>query len=324
MNSNMYNSSLTDRGKYAMGNIRSYLYKKQIYKQKELFLILLVPVMFLIVFHYVPIYGILIAFKDYSYRFGIIGSPWNNFAHFKSLFNDPFFYRIFWNTVILNIYNLVFAFPAPIILALLLNEVKNQRFKKISQSISYLPNFMAWTVLAVIITELVSPQRGVTAFFADLLNIKTNFNVLTNPGTFRGFLVITGIWKDVGWGSVIYLAALSGVNISMYEAAEVDGASRFQKVIHISIPSIMPIIVILFILRIGSIMNAGFDQIFNLYNPLVYEVADVIDTYVYRSGILEGKYDVSTAVGLFKNVVGVLLMIITNFFVRRVNEYGLW
>jgi putative aldouronate transport system permease protein len=292
-------------------------------RMRLLYLFFLIPAVFYIIFRYIPIYGIIIAFKDYRISKGILGSPWNNFEHFKMLFGSLFFVRIMRNTLLISFYRLIFGFPAPILLALLLNEVGNMPFKKITQSISYLPHFMSWVVLSGIMIEVLSPQRGIVGYLYTLLGHDPP-NLLANTQLFRPILIVTGIWKEVGWGTVIYLAAISSIDPGLYESAAIDGATRFKRAVYITIPSIIPVITIMLILSLGKILDAGFDQIFNLYNPLVYEVADIIDTYVYRVGLIDRRFDFSTAVGLFKNVIGVTLLLGTNAVIKRFSEYGIW
>ena len=288
-----------------------------------LYLLFLVPLVILIIFRYVPIYGLSIAFVDYRYAKGMLGSPWNNFEHFRQLFANPYFARLFRNTVIISVLKLVFGFPAPIILALILNEVQSATFKRTVQSISYLPHFLSWVVLSGIIIEMLSPQRGIVGYIYTLLGMEAPV-ILYSQGLFRPMLVVTAMWQGVGWGAVIYLAAIAGINPELYESATVDGANRLQMAVRITVPSLIPVIVVLFILNLGHLMEAGFDQILNLYNPLVWEVADIIDTFVYRKGILDRQYDYATAVGLFKSLVGVCLLVATNMIIRRFSEYGIW
>ena len=288
-----------------------------------LYLLFLVPLVILIIFRYIPIYGIAIAFEDYRYGKGILGSPWNNFEHFRQLFRNPYFARLFRNTVIISVLKLVFGFPAPIILALILNEVQSATFKRTVQSISYLPHFLSWVVLSGIIIEMLSPQRGIVGYIYTLLGMEAPV-ILYSQALFRPMLVVTAMWQGVGWGAVVYLAAIAGINPELYESATVDGANRLQMAVRITVPSLIPVIVVLFILSIGHLMEAGFDQILNLYNPLVWEVADIIDTFVYRKGILDRQYDYATAVGLFKSVIGVCLLVATNMIIRRFSEYGIW
>jgi putative aldouronate transport system permease protein len=293
-------------------------------KMGMLYVFFLVPAAFLFVFNYIPIYGVIIAFKDFSFRDGILGSDWNNFEHFRQMFVvNPYFGRVLRNTLVISFGRILFELPAPILLALLLNEVRNRSFKRVTQTITYLPHFMSWVVLSGILFEVLSPQRGVMRPVSELLGVDTP-SFFTDPQLFVPMVFATNVWQDVGWGTIIYLAAITSIDPNLYESAVMDGAGRFRQAVHITLPSIVPIITIVLLLRIGRVMNAGFDQIFNLYNPLVYEVADIIDTYVYRVGLLDGKFDFASAVGLFKNVVGVSLILIANYVVRKFSEYGLW
>ena len=276
-----------------------------------------------ILFHYVPIYGILIAFKDYSITKGIIGSQWVGFQVFEQLFNTPTFTRAFRNTIIISLLRYVTGFPAPIILSLMLNELKNLKFKKVMQTISYLPHFLSWVILAGLFTQLLSPTNGAVNYIITLFGGKPKY-FLGDNAYFRGTLVVTGIWKEIGWGTIVYLATIAGIDQEMYEAADCDGATRFRKIWSITLPMMKPTIVILAIMNCGSLMSAGFDQIFNLYNSAVYETGDILDTYVYRVGIGNMDYSSSTAVGLFKNVIGFILVTGTNFLAKKLGEEGLW
>ena len=292
-------------------------------RMKLLYVFFLLAFVNLFIFRYLPMYGAIIAFKKYRISQGILGSEWNNFEHFRMLFANPYFFRIMRNSVLISVYRIVFGFPAPILLALLINEVGVMSYKRVVQSISYLPHFMSWVVLAGIVMEILSPQRGLVRYlFLDAGHEVPN--LLIDKRHFRALLVATDIWKEVGWGTVVYLAAMSSIDPGLYESAEIDGTTRLQRAWHITLPSLVPVISIIFILRLGYILDAGFDQIFNLYNPVVYEVADILDTYVYRVGLVERRYDFSAAVGLFKNVVGLLLLLGANALTRRVSEYGLW
>ncbi len=296
-----------------------------LWKNRYYYLLLLPALLFFVLFCYVPMAGVGLAFKDFSYTKGIFGSDWAGLKHFERLFSSNSFYEILRNTIVISLYRLVFSFPMPVIFALLLNEIKSMRFKRCVQTISYLPHFISWVVMGGIIAELLSPSRGVVNYLLGLFG-RDPVYFLAEPAYFRGVLVVTDIWKSVGWGSIIYLSAIAGVDMEQYESAAIDGATRWDMAVRITLPSILPTIVTMFILQIGSILSAGFDQIFNLYNPTVYKVADIIDTYVYRVGINEMKYDYTTAVGLFKNVVGFGLVIITNFIVRHIGEgeHGIW
>ncbi|MEH7179290.1 ABC transporter permease [Neobacillus vireti] len=292
-------------------------------KMKSLYLMMLIPMAMLFVFNYIPMYGVIIAFKNFSPGLGIMDSPWNNFEHFKRLFSDFLFLRAFQNTVFISLLKIIIVFPAPIIFAILLNEIKSEKFKKVSQSISYLPHFMSWVILSAMVIEVFSPQRGIVNYVITLFG-GDPINFMSDKSSFIPILILTDMWKELGWGAIIYLATISSIDPGLYEAAEIDGAGRFHKMIHVTLPSIMPMVIIMFILRLGSVLNAGFDQILNLYNPLVYEVADIIDTYVYRSGLEQFQFDYATAVGLFKNVVGITLILTANAIIRRKSEHGIW
>lgn len=294
------------------------------YKTHKYLMILFLPVaLYYIIFHYIPIYGVIIAFKKYNFIDGILGSPWIGVENFTDMFRGASFLKVFRNTIVISSYKLLFGFPAPIMLALLFNEIKNAAFKKVAQTISYLPYFLSWVVLGGVIIQFLSPSLGPLGYVSKLLGIRP-INVLADPHWFRSAIVMTSIWKNVGWGSVVYLAAIAGINPELYESAIVDGASRFKRILHVTIPSIIPVITIMFILNIGNIIYDDFDQIFNLYNAAVYEVGDVIGTYVYRSGIVNMKYSYATAVGLFRNVIALGLVLSSNLIIKRTNEYSLW
>jgi len=317
-------SSAASRGRPSQTRLRVRAERAKLTKRMALlYVFLVVPVVVLFIFHYIPIYGIVIAFKDFKINKGILRSPWNNFEHFRMLFANMYFGRIMRNTLLISAYRIIFEFPAPIILALLLNEIGSMAVKRTIQTVSYLPHFMSWVVLSGIIVEVLSPQRGIVGYVYRLLG-RDAPNLLMSTRLFRPLLIMTAVWKEVGWGTVIYLAAISSVNPELYESASIDGANRLRKAMAITLPSIIPVITILFILRIGSILNAGFDQIFNLANPIVYEVGDIIDTYSYRVGLIELRYEFSTAVGLFKNAIGIILLLLTNLIVKSYSDYGLW
>ena len=296
---------------------------RRAWRMRDFYILLAPAVILLFVFKYIPMYGISIAFVDYNIVKGILGSTWNNFKWFDWVFNDPFFWRVLRNTVILAFLRTIFAFPAPIILALLLNEVRSTGYKRAVQSVSYLPHFISWGVLGGIVKELLSMQRGVIPYIMQELGMEP-FPLLTNPETFRALIMVTAIWQGVGWGTIVYLAALSGVDVQLYESAAIDGTNRWQNVIHITIPALLPVITILFLLGIGNILEFGFDQIFNLYNSNVYEKVDVFETLVYRSGIEGARYSYATAIQLFQNVVGMIILVGANQIVRRYNDYGVW
>jgi putative aldouronate transport system permease protein len=255
---------------------------------------------------------------------GILGSSWIGFEHFKEVFNDFFFFRVLKNTIRLGFLNIALGFPLTIIFALLLNEMINLRLKRIVQTISYLPHFLSWVIIAAFVYQLLSPYSGfVNVLLVKLGIIEKPVNFIVFKQWFTPIYLISGMWQSIGWGTIIYLASIAGIDISQYESATIDGANRFQKAIHITLPGIASTITVLLILRVGRFLVVGFDQIFNLYNPMTYEVADVISTFVFRKGILDARYDYSTAVGLFQNVIGMVLLLITNAIAKRLNDYSI-
>lgn len=296
---------------------------KQYKRNRYLFLLLFPALIWYVVFEYGPIYGIQLAFKDFFIRDGIWGSPWVGLKHFKYLFfQSPDFLRVLRNTVVISLYHIVFGFPAPIILALLFNEVRFKRFKNFTQTLTYLPYFFSWVVLSGILVMLLSPNTGVVNYVIEWFGFDPIY-FLGSEAYFQLSLIMSAIWKDVGWGMIIYLAALAGIDPQLYEAAVMDGANRWKQTLHITIPSILPVIAILFILRIGGVLNAGFDQVLNLYNANVYAVGDILDTYVYRIGLQNFQFSMTTAVGLFKNVIGFVLVMITNYIVKKMGQEGI-
>ena len=295
----------------------------KIYRMRALYLLLLIPALQLIVFHYAPFYGLIIAFKKFKYADGIMGSSWVGLWHFDLLFNDVLFKRVFINTIRISLSRIFLTFPLPIIFALLLNEIRNTAFKKTVQTISYLPHFMSWVIIGNFAQQLLSPEYGALNALLGVFG-KNPIYFLGTKSMFLPILLIAQTWQGLGWGSIIYLAAMSSVDPALYESAELDGANRVHKAIYITLPSIAPIIVIQFILRFSSVMSGGFDPIFNLYNGLTMEVADVIDTYSYRAGLIDAKYDYATAIGLFQNVIGLGMVILVNKISQRVSDYGIW
>ncbi len=295
----------------------------QYWKYRYLMLLLIPSVAVLIIFKYVPMYGVTIAFKDFKLRQGILGSPWVGFDVFEKVFSMPVFWTAFKNTAILGVMNLLIGFPLPIILALLLNEIQNERYKKVLQTISYLPHFVSWITLSGLFIQLLSPSTGPVAALFRLVGAEPYY-FMGEVSTFRWVLVATNAWKGVGWGSIVYLAALSGVDQEMYEAALIDGANRFQRIWYITIPSILPTVTIMLILRAGSILADNFDQIYNMSNSAMYEVANVQGVYSYELGLKNMRFAESTAVSLFLNAFSFGLVMLTNFVSNRVNDYGIW
>lgn len=296
---------------------------KRYWKHRYLFLMLVPVLAYYLVFHYLPMYGVVIAFKDYYVLKGILGSPWVGAAHFRDLFDGAFFLRALRNTVVISALKLAFGFPAPILLALLINEVRDGLFKRTVQTISYLPHFLSWVVLAGIVIETLSPSRGPVNWLIRSLGGESVY-FLGEERWFRTVIVVSGIWRQIGWQSIIFLAAMAGINPELYEAATIDGAGRLRKIIRITIPSIMNVIVIMLIFAVGSIINDDFEQIYNLLNANVLAVGDVLSTYTYNEGLVRMNFSFATAVGLFRNVISFSLVIIANQFAKRASEYALW
>lgn len=298
-----------------------------IYKYRYLHLFALPCVLYFVVFKYLPMYGIVMAFKNFHGVGGFAGiwsSEWVGLLHFKNFFSSIYFWRLLRNTLLISFYRLLFSFPAPILLALLINELNNRIFKRTVQTITYMPYFLSWVVAAGLIMTLCSPTNGpVNIILESVFGIEPIFFV-SNTRFFRGLLVISDIWKSAGWGTIIYLAAITGINQELYEAAIMDGATRWHKIVYITLPSISEIIAIMFILAVGKVLDQNFDQIFNLYSPAVYEVADVFETYVYRAGIVQSQFSYTTAVGLFKSLVSLLLVFISNKVAKKLGTEGLW
>ncbi len=264
------------------------------------------------------------AFQDYNLTKGVFGSAWVGLKHFSNYINGPYFARTLRNTLVLNIYSLCFVFPAPIIYALLLNEIYPARYKKVVQTISYLPYFISMVVVTGIIKDFTS-SHGVITYLYQMINRNSNaMNLMIKPELFRSIYIISEIWQFVGFNSIIYICALSGINPELYEAATIDGASRWKRMIHITLSGIKPTIIILFIIQLGSIMNVGFDKVFLLYNQSIYETSDVIATYVYRQGLIQGDYSYAAAVGIFNTTVNFIILISANALSRKVNKISLF
>lgn len=293
------------------------------WKYRYLVLMFIPAIVYYIMFQYMPIYGILIAFKNYKFSLGIWGSEWVGLAHFRDLVALESFWQVFRNTIMISFYKLIFGFPAPIILAILLNEVRLVMFKRVFQTVTYLPHFLSWIVVSGMFIQFFSPSSGPINVLLQTMGIKPIY-FLADVSWFRTILVVTDIWKGVGWGSIIYLAALTGINPELYEAATVDGAGRFARIRYITLPSMVPVVTIMLIFAAGSIINDDFDQVFNLYNTAVYSVGDVISTYTYRKGLVGMEYSFATSVGLFKNVLAFLVLLTANTIAKKVNDYGLW
>jgi len=295
---------------------------KKIISNYDLYLMLLPGLVLIIIFHYLPMYGSIIAFKDYNLMEGIIGSPWVGLKHFDALFQAREFHRVFRNTLLISIYRLIFQFPIPIILALLINEVSNMFFKRTVQTITYLPHFLSWAVVGALVIDLLSPSSGLINLALKEFGISPV--TLMDKRYFRAIVVASQTWKETGWSAIIYLAAISSIDPQLYEAAIVDGASKWRQIWYITLPGIRSTIVFIILLRIGALLATDVEQILMLYNPVVYEVGDVIGTYVYRVGLGQMKYSYTTAVGLFQSVVGFILLVIANHLSRKYAETSMW
>lgn len=291
-------------------------------RHKGLYLMILPVVAFYLIFCYYPMYGAQIAFRDYTPKLGIFHSPWAGLKHFHEFFDSVYFGRLIRNTISINLKNLIFGFPAPILFALLLNEVKGQKFKKVVQTVSYMPHFISTVVIAGMILQFTATD-GVLTWIMTFFGYPKQ-NLMLNPDLFQPIYVISDIWQGLGWGSIIYIAAISGINAELYEAARMDGAGRFKQMWHVTLPGILPTIITMFILRVGNMLNLGFEKIILLYNSSVYETADVISTYVYRKGLVDQSYSFSTAVGLFNSLINLLLLFIANKLCKRLTEHSLW
>ncbi|NSW91299.1 MAG: sugar ABC transporter permease [Firmicutes bacterium] len=295
---------------------------KTLKKEKYLWILVLPGIIWYLIFAYGPMYGLVIAFERYSPARGILGGPWVGFKWFKQFFESQFFWRLIRNTLLLNIYSIIFSFPAPIILAIMLNEIKHGWYKKAAQTISYLPHFISTVIAVGMVVNFLSTDGFINNLISLLGGQRKQFLVM--PEWFRTIYIASGIWQSAGWNSIIYLAAISGIDSQLYEAAIVDGATKLNQIWHITIPGILPTIIILLILNLGHILSVGYEKIILLYNPAVYETADVINTYVYRRGVAGGEFSFGTAVGLFQSVINFIMIILANKISRNLSEISLW
>lgn len=298
-------------------------FKDHLKREWQIYLMLAPTIIWFIVFLYKPMYGLQIAFKDYSVFRGIEGSAWIGFEHFQALFSNPQFIRAIENTVLISLYSLLFGFPVPIILALMFNEIINAVYKRSAQTIVYLPHFISTVIISGIVITAFSPSAGIVNTVLGWFGIDSVY-FLTKPEWFRPIFIGSGIWQEAGFGSIIFLAAIAGINPSLYESAVVDGASRWQMMWKITIPSIMPTIIIMLIIRIGNVLEVGFELIILLYQPATYETADVINTFIYRQGLQSGQYDLAAAAGLFNAVVAFILVMVANSVSKRLSRTSLW
>jgi putative aldouronate transport system permease protein len=306
-----------------LGSINRKSRLARILENRDLYLFCLPGIIITLIFHYWPLYGAQIAFRTYSARRGIWGSPWVGLAHFIRFFNSPNAALIIWNTFILSIYGLVAGFPIPIILALLLNTFRHKRYTKVIQTVTYAPNFISVVVMCSMIILFLSPRVGMVNKFIEMLG-GTSINFMGERGMWRHIYVWTGVWQTMGWSSVVYFAALSGVNPEYHEAAIVDGATKLQRIIHIDLPTILPVAVMLLILSFGNLLSIGFEKVYALQNPLNLSVSEIISTYVYKLGILNNDLSYSSAIGLFNSAVNAVLLITVNSISRRLSDNALW
>ena len=296
---------------------------KNIRRDKALLLIVLPVVIHYLIFVYYPMYGNIIAFKDYSPVLGINGSEWVGFKYFLQFFRSPYFWRVLRNTLLISCYSILWGFPIPIIFALMTNDLRNGIFKRVVQAVSYIPYFISTVIICGMLVNFLSPSNGIVNTIIELFGGKP-INFLMEPGWFRTVFIASGIWQGFGWSSIIYLAALTGIDPELYEAARMDGASKLQQVIHVSVPCILPTIIVTFIMQIGTLMSVGYEKLILLYNPVTLDVADVISSYVYRTGLVEGNYSFGSAVGLFNSVINLLLVFLANRISKKVSEVSLW
>ncbi len=296
---------------------------KHIKKDRQLLIIFMPCLLFYIIFRYGPMYGLIISFKKYSVFQGILKSPWVGFKYFEQFFTSPDFWMLTKNTFLLGVYSLLWTFPFPIIFALLLNEIRNQKFKKLVQTVTYLPTFLSIVIIASMVTDFLSPGHGIINTIIAALGFEKIYFMI-RPEWFRTVYIASDIWANIGFGAIIYLAALAGVDPTLYEAGKIDGCNRFSATWYITLPSIMPTITTMFILRAGNMFRIGYEKILLLYNPTIYETADVFSTFVYRKGLLEFNFSYAAAVGLFESVIALIMIVLANKISSKLSENSLW
>ncbi|WP_445661505.1 ABC transporter permease [Bacillus sp. FSL K6-3431] len=296
---------------------------RRVKKNKLLYIMILPGLLYFFIYKYIPMYGLVISFQDYKPYKGILGSEWVGFEHFHRLFTEPAFWMIFKNTIILFGLNILIFFPIPIILALMLNEVRLRAFQRTVQTLIYIPHFMSWVIIVSISYVLLTMDGGLVNGVLETFGFQ-KVNFLLNEGWFRPMYIIQVIWREAGWGTIIYLAAIAAVDPSMYEAARMDGANRIQQIWHITIPAIKSVIVVLLILKIGDVLELGFEHVYLLLNASNREVGEIFDTYVYTTGLKQGQYSYSTAIGLFKGLIGLILVMGANKFAKKIGEEGIY
>lgn len=297
--------------------------KRAIWKNKWLYVMLIPMVVQLAIFNYTPMYGLIMSFQDYNPVKGYFESEFVGLKHFITLFNSEDFWIALKNTLLLSTYSIIWGFPVPIIVAIMLHEVQSSKFRKSVQTIVYFPHFISWVVILGMITNFLSPTTGLVNHIITSMGGEP-VAFLTKSSCFRTIIVASGIWKETGWGTVIYMAALAGIDTQVYEAAYIDGATRMQRIKYVTIPGIMGVISLQFIMRLSGILNNSFEQVYMLYNPMIYDVADVLETYSYRSGLLGGRYSYAAALGFMKSIVGLVFMLTANKISSKVNNLGMW
>ncbi|WP_308638354.1 ABC transporter permease [Paenibacillus silvisoli] len=299
------------------------MFLKRLRDNKLLILMILPMLLYYLLFEYLPMFGILISFKDYNVFRGVFASKWVGLRYYEFFFNSPDFLVILRNTFLLGFYSILFGFPAPILLALLINEIRHSVFKRFVQTVSYLPHFVSNVIIVSMLVMFLSPSTGLINIVLAKIGLEPVY-FLIKPEFFRSIFVASGIWQGVGWGTIIYLAALTAIDPHQYESAEIDGAGRWKKMIYITLPSILPVIIILLVLNIGTLFATSFEKVFLLYNPLTYETADIISTYTYRTGLVQGNFSYATAIGVFNGILNFVLLYAANFTARKVKQVSLW
>lgn len=314
----------TDDNRKGWAGVQSYakFLHKDFKLNRWLYLMILPALAYYIIFQYGPMYGTIIAFKDYSPANGILGSEWVGLAHFRDFFNGLYFWRIFKNTFILSVNTLIFEFPAPIILALLINELRSRSFKRVVQSVTYMPYFISLIVICGLVKDFTNSGGLITQLIVWLGGSDTS--MLQNPAYFRPIYIVSEIWQRFGWESIIYIAALSSIDQEQYEAARIDGAGRWRQMISVTLPGILPTVMIMLILRMGGLFNLGFEKVILLYNSSIYDTADIISSYVYRKGLIEFNWSFGAAVGIFNSVLNLALLLAANYISRKVSQNSLW
>ena len=299
-------------------------FRARMWKDRYLYLLLLPGLLYFLIYRYVPMLGITIAFKNFSPFMGIADSPWVGLDNFRRIFESPEVLQVIWNTLIISFLQIIFAFPAPILLAVMLNEVANPLLKRVMQSVVYMPHFLSWVVVVGIVTIFFRNEGLINDVLREVFGAQQSIGFLTEPDYFRLFLILEVIWKEAGWGTIIFLAALAGVNPALYEAAVMDGANRFRQIWHITLPAIRSTIIIMLIIRLGDVLEVGFEQVFLQLNAFNMQIGNTLDTYVYYKGIQQSDYSFSTAVGVFKGLVGLVLVMSANKLSKRFGEQGVY